>query len=68
MKQFMDRRRVEAFDHPLNSPDLVSEDFFLSPHLKRALKRMRFSDPVVQSKGTKVLHVTPKEVFVRSFQ
>ncbi|GBN39911.1 hypothetical protein AVEN_108299-1 [Araneus ventricosus] len=43
MRQFLATRKVTVLEHPPYSPDLAPADF-LFPHLKGALKGLRFSD------------------------
>jgi hypothetical protein len=42
MKQFLAHRSITEMEHPLSSPDLAQNDFWLSPKIKSALKGRRF--------------------------
>jgi hypothetical protein len=51
-------------DHPLNSPDIAPNDFWLFPKLKNAMKGQRFADiPDIQRNVPTLLRDIPETIF-----
>jgi histone-lysine N-methyltransferase SETMAR len=44
VKQFLNNKSIMEMEHPLYSPDLSPNDFWLFPKIKPALKGPRFQD------------------------
>lgn len=67
--QFLAKKQISLFQHPLYLPDLVPNDFFLFPRLKTHMKVQRYDDiEDIQANVTRKLKAISQEGFCNSFQ
>jgi len=63
VKQFLAQTLITEMEHPLYSPDLAPNDFWLFPKIKSALKGRRFWDTEEIKKMTTAPKAIPQQEF-----
>jgi len=67
--EFLVTKQITVLEHPANSPDLATSDFFLVPKLKEILKGRHFDDiDDIRSNTTAALKDFPQNQFQNYFK
>ena len=68
-EEFLATKQITVLVHPVNSPDLASNDFFLFPKLKEILKERHFDDiDDIKNTTTAALKAIPQNQFQNCFE
>ena len=68
-EEFLATKQITVLEHPVYSPDLAPNDFFLFPKLKEILKGRNFDDiDDIRSNTTAALKAIPQNKFKNCFE
>ena len=68
-EEFLATKQITVLEHPAYSPDLVPNDFFLFPKIKKILKGRHFDDiDDIRINTTAALKAIPQNQFQNCFE
>jgi hypothetical protein len=69
VRGFLATKQITVLEHPVYSPDLASNDYFLFPKIKEILKEMYFDNiDDIRSNTTAALKTIPQNQFQKCFE
>jgi hypothetical protein len=66
VREYLATKQITLLEHPANSPDLATSDFFLFPKIKEILKERHFDD--IRSNTTSALKAIPQNQLQNCFE
>jgi hypothetical protein len=69
VREFLATKQITVLEHPVHSPDLAPDDFFLFSEIKEILKVRHFDDiDDIRSNTTAALKAIPQNQFQNCFE